>query len=204
MENIILSLKWANDHGIWDMLMFLAIPLAGLLWYRSRKRLERFSVHISYKFGTGHSLYPNVIYFVVRNLNDSPVVIARSNFRFTTRLKASASAHGNLATGDYEIKYRAVSDTDEIVSGNSHTTIMLRHRESHMAYVPIDDSLTEAGLKTLQEKRLPLLPSRPLGHLTFDLVSIDDRKPRVISMRIPACNIVKEARSYTLGFDPSK
>ena len=161
----------------------------------SRRRHDRFSLYPSYRIGTGHSLYPNVIYFAARNLGDSPLVICRPNFRPSKHLRVDDTAHGNLDTDDYEIKFRPVTSEYVVVPGNSYTTFMLRHRESAVAYLPIDRGYTEETFKALMGK--------PLGSIAFDIVTVGDRKPRVVRIRQTLRRIVAESHDLALGRDPA-
>jgi hypothetical protein len=205
MCHLIFFLRWLNEHGIWNILTFAGVGSISWVLWQSTRRLESFSLHMSYQFGTNHSLYPNVIYFVARNLNDSPIILARPNFRFNGKLKSGASAHGNLATGDYEIKFRQIHENNKVVGTElSHSTVMLRSRDSYMAYIPIEDTLTEENFLSIQSSRwLKIFWCRKLRSLTYDLVMVSDKKPKVRSMSIPVRNVVKEARTtYALGYDP--
>jgi hypothetical protein len=199
--NFLEWLKQANDYGIWDLLTFFSIPsILGLMWFRSRQRVEWFSLHVSYQMGRAHPKYPNVLYFLARNLNDSPIVVSRPNFRFTDRLKASKNAHGNLATRDYEIKFRRLDPQGEVEPGFSYTTILIRHRESYLAYIPFDDAMQLDEFKQLLAAK-PWFGSHsvPLGHLLFDIVEIEGGKPTVHSMRVPIRNVVEESAAYSTG-----
>ena len=122
-------LKWLADHGIWDMLTTLAAVSIGVFirtWYR--RRVPGFSVHVTYTVGTGHPLYPNTLNFEVRNLRDAPLLVLNPNFRFGSRLKAGNAAHGNTATGDYEIKFRPIDAKGVVSDPKSYTTIIRPHR----------------------------------------------------------------------------
>lgn len=190
-------LQFASAIDLWGLLTF-AFGLAGTVTavlIISRRRYDRFSLHPSYRIGTGHSLYPNVIYFAARNLGDSPVVVCRPNFRASKYLRVDDSAHGNLDTGDYEIKFRPVTPEYKVVSGHSYTTFMLRHRESAVAYLPIDRSYTEEMFQALEGK--------PLGELTFDIVTVGDSKPKVVRIRQTLRRVVRESHDLALGRDPA-
>jgi hypothetical protein len=188
-------LKWLADHGIWDMLTTLAAVSIGVFirtWYRHR--VPGFSVHVTYTVGTGHPLYPNTLNFEVRNLRDAPLLVLNPNFRFGRQLKAGNAAHGNTATGDYEIKFRPIDAKGVVSDWKSYTTIMLRHRDAAFAYVPFADGLTEKDLQGLIE-------AGKLGTLTLHVVLIRDPDPQVVAMSIPVRRISRAAHKPPLGGD---
>lgn len=192
-------LKEANTIGVWDILT-LMIGLAGAItaWLILRtRRHDRFSLHPSYRINTGHSLYPNVIHFIARNLADAPVVICRPNFKASHHLKISDTAHGNLETGDYELKFRMLNPDYSVVPGFSYTTIMLRHRESAMAYIPIDPSYSAADIAQA------ITSKKPLGWITFDIITVGDQKPRVVRLKQRLHRMAQEQYPLELGRDPA-
>lgn len=115
-------IKWAKDQGLWDFitagsgLLISAFVLGG-----QKKKIPEFSVHLTYSLGTGHKNYPNVLNIELRNLMDSPLVIGRPNFKFAKGIHAGRYAHGNTATGDYEIKFRPIGTDGQPVPGYSYT-----------------------------------------------------------------------------------
>lgn len=192
---IVQGLLWTNDHGIWDFLTFvsaLSITLFLRSWYK--RRIPGVSVHVTYSIGNDHHLYPNTLNFEIRNLLDSPLVAARPNFRFTKKLLPGSQAHGNSATGDYEIKFRMLSTSGFTTHGFSYTSIMLRHRENAFGYIPIDDSITE-------EKLVELAKRVCIGKLTLDVVLLKEGHPQVISMEIPVKYVHKLKHKPPLGSD---
>lgn len=192
-------LRTANELGVWDFLQFMlwvAGGTAAVLVYR-RRRYDQFSLHTSFRLGTGHSVYRNVLYFSARNLGDSPIVLCRPNFKPTKHLKLDDSAHGNLDTEDYELKFRYLDSRYKVEEGNSYTTLMLRHRQSAMAYIPISSDYTEESFGVLKG-------SRNLGWITFDIVAIGEGKPKVTRIRQQVKRVVLETHSFSLGFDPNK
>ena len=192
-------LRYAAGLALWDFLTFaLAIfgTLAALFVFR-RRRHKRFSLYPSYRLNTGHSLYPNVIYFAARNLDDAPVVVCRPNFKPSKHLRIADSAHGNLATQDYELKFRFVDSKYKVMKGNSFTTVMLRHREMAVAYVGIDKTYDLASFEKMAGKK-------DLGWITFDIVTVGEGKPKVIRMEQKVRRIAREAHDLELGFDPAR
>lgn len=186
-------LKWLTEHGIWDLLTFattLSISIFIGAWYR--RRVPGLSVYVTYSIATDHALYPNTLNFEVRNLRDAPLLLLNPNFRFTKILKAGQNAHGNSATGDYEIKFKLLTDKGEPSVDRSFTTMMLRHREAAFAYIPFEDSLDE---KSLLEKA----SKGKLGKLSLHVVLLSELKPRVISMSVPVQRIVKAPHYPPLG-----
>jgi len=197
METLINTLKFCADIALWDMLTCVAAVVgASALYVFFRRRHSGFSLYVSYRIGTGHSLYPNVIYFTAMNIADAPIVICRPNFRPSKHLSIDDTAHGNLDTLDYELKFRHISPDYKIVKGNSFTTILLRHRESAMAYLPIGRCYDDASFQALIGKKT-------LGWINFDIVTLGEGRPRIIRMKQKVRRIVKEAHSLELGFDPT-
>lgn len=190
-------LRWAADIALWDLLSFGLTVLAALwaLCYFSRRRYDRFSLYPTFRIGTDHSLYPNVIYFAARNIGDSPIVVCRPNFRPSGNLTMSDTAHGNLDTGDYELKFRYLDTKGRIVLGKSFTTILLHHRESALAYIPIGQTYSSESFETLVGKKT-------LGWITFDIVTVGEGKPKVIRMKQKVKRLAKEVREIELGDDP--
>ena len=197
METIISILKFCADIALWDMLTCIAAIIgASALYMFCRRRHSGFSLYVSYRIGTGHSLYPNVIYFTARNVADTPIVICRPNFKPSKHLGIDDTAHGNLDTLDYELKFRHIAPDYKIIKGNSFTTILLRHRESAMAYLPIGRCYDDASFHSLIGKK-------PLGWITFDIVTVGDGRPKIIRMKQKVRRIVREAHDLELGFDPA-
>jgi|GEM_PF-1459827 len=198
VEKLIKWLEFANNIGLWSLLAFVfaGIGAVAAALIISRRRYDRFSLYPSYRIGTGHSLYPNVIYFSARNLGDSPLVICRPNFRPSKHLRVDDSAHGNLDTDDYEIKFRPVTPEYKVIPGYSYTTFMLRHRESAVAYLPIDRSYTEEAFRALD--------GQPLGTISFDIVTVSDSKPRVVRIKQTLRRVAAESHEFELGRDPAR
>lgn len=198
MDHLISFLERAAQLALWDFLTFtlgLASAIAALLYFR-RRRHDRFSLYPSYRLGTGHSLYPNVIYFAARNLGDSPIVLCRPNFRPSKHLLVDDNAHGNLATEDYELKFRPLNAEGQVTGEHSFTTVMLRHRDSALAYLPISRSYDAADFGKL-------VNNRNLGWITFDIVTVAEGRPRVVRIRQEVRRLAMEPRDYHLGRDPA-
>lgn len=197
-------LKQLNEAGIWSLLPFViaAFPVSMLVVFLYKKRLPEFSVHLTYFCGNEHRLYPNTIHFEARNLFDSPVVISRPNFRFGKCLSPGRAAHGNSATGDYEIKFRSLDNEGKTTLGNSYTSLMLRHRESATAYIPFDDDLSEDAFTQLLLKTgffHKLFRRNVLGYLVLNVVLLKETTPIVVPMKIPVINVSKRHSSMLLG-----
>ena len=187
------TLKVLAEYGVWDILTLVsAVSISVLLglWYR--RRIPGLSVHLTYSIGTGHHLYPNTLNFEVRNLRDSPLLILNPNFRFSRRLAPGQNAHGNSATGDFEVKFRVLSSDGRPADQRSQVTEMLRHRQSAFAYIPIDESLDEA-------KFVQILKAGSTGKLYLHIVLIGTGKPRVVSMVIPMKGITRLPHKPPLG-----
>lgn len=204
MQHLDDAARWAADRALWDLLTFV-LALAGLgLWaVFYKRRVWGFALFPTYRFGAGHSLYPNVIYLTARNQRDVPIVVSRPNFRFAGELKAGDNAHGNLATGDYELKFRKLDRSYQVRQGDSYSTILLYHRQSAMAYIPIDDDLDEQGFIEMLRRKTLLGRPRPVGWVYFDIVLLAEGKPKVVRMKQPLTAVVKETRDLALGYDPN-
>lgn len=199
MCTVITFLERAAQLDLWDLLTF-AVGLLGAitaLFVLRRRRYVGFSLYPSYRIGTGHSLYPNVLHFTARNLLDSPIVVCRPNFRASKHLRVADSAHGNLDTGDLELKFRELDSSNKVKPGHSYTTIMLRHRESAMAYLPIDKDYTYESFDQIRGKK-------HLGWITFDIVVLGAGRPKVIHVKQKVKKIAVESHVHELGFDPAR
>lgn len=186
-------LEWLSDHGIWEIATFAtALSISIFIGALYRRRVPGVSVHVTYSIGTGHPLYPNTLNIEVRNLRDAPLLILNPNFRFTRRLKPGQNAHGNSATGDYEIKFRKLTKDGIPADPRSFTTEMLRHRETAFAYIPFEERLDEAGLLERSDKG-------KLGILSLHVVLLTDAKPRVVLMSVPVRQLTKAPHPPPLG-----
>ncbi|MBA3057573.1 MAG: hypothetical protein KJ614_16640 [Gammaproteobacteria bacterium] len=196
-------IKWAKDQGLWDFVTAgSGLLISSVLVSRWKKKIPEFSVHLTYSLGTGHKNYPNVLNIELRNLMDSPLVIGRPNFKFAPGLKAGRFAHGNTATGDYEIKFRPIGADGQPIPGYSYTHVMLRHREQAYSYLPLPDEWDEAMLcAALEPKRLWGFPitEKGLGTLFLNVVLLKDEKPKVITMAVPIIRIQKGVQTPRLG-----
>ena len=191
---IIDFLKFASSISLWDLLTYstaLIGTVITLIVVYKRKH-SSFSLYVSYSFGTGHSLYPNVIYFTARNLADSPIVVCRPNFKSANHFVVDDTAHGNVDTMDYELKFRQLSSSYTVVKGYSYATILLRHRESAVAYLPIGRDYNEASL-------LRFLKKRPIGWVTFDIITIGEGRPKVVRIKQKVKRVVREHRLIGIG-----
>ena len=196
-------IKWAKDQGLWDFLTAGAgLLISTVLVTRWTKKIPEFSVFLTYTLNTGHRNYPNVLNIEVRNLMDSPLVIGRPNFKFAKGLRGGKYAHGNTATGDYEIKFRPIGADGNIIPGYSYTHVMLRHREQAYSYLPLPDAWCEADLlAAAQSKRWFGLfrESTGLGTLYLNVVLLKDEKPKVITMAIPITELGPGIKAPILG-----
>jgi hypothetical protein len=196
-------IKWAKDQGLWDFitagsgLLISAFVLGG-----NKKKIPEFSVHLTYSLGTGHKNYPNVLNIELRNLMDAPLVIGRPNFKFAQGVKAGRYAHGNTATGDYEIKFRPIGTDGQPIAGYSYTHVMLRHREQAYSYLPLTDEWDEQALLAAiaPKRRWGIFKTeKGLGTLFLNVVLLKDEKPRVISMAVPVIRLHKGVSAPRLG-----
>ena len=199
-------IKWAKEQGIWDFLTAGAgLFISTIVVSKWRSRIPEFSVYMSYSLATGHPNYPNVLNIEVRNLMDSPIVFGRPNFRFAKGIKAGRFAHGNTATGDYEIKFRPIDSSGEPVPGYSYTVAMLRHRESAYSYLPLNDEWGEEDVFKACARSssfwrwLPWKKNTGLGTLHLNVVLLKEDKPKVISMRVPVVNLECGLKPPLLG-----
>jgi hypothetical protein len=198
-------IKWAKEQGLWDFitagsgLLISAVVLGG-----RKKKIPEFSVHLSYSMGTGHKNYPNVLNIELRNLMDAPLVIGRPNFQFAPDIKAGRYAHGNTATGDYEIKFRPIGTDGQPIEGYSYTHVMLRHREQAYSYLPLCDEWDEQALLAAiapqrRWRSCFFKTEKSLGTLYLNVVLLKDEKPRVISMAVPVIHLHKGVKAPRLG-----
>ena len=196
-------IKWAKDQGLWDFVTAgSGLLISTVLVSKWRKKIPQFSVHLTYSMGTGHRNYPNVLNIELRNLMDSPLVIGRPNFKFSEGIQAGRFAHGNTATGDYEIKFRPIGTDGQPIPGYSYTHVMLRHREQAYGYLPLPDAWDEAALMAAVAPRRRwgiFKTEKGLGTLFLDVVLLKDEKPKVISMAVPTIRLQKGIQAPTLG-----
>jgi len=203
LQLLLTGIKWAKEQGLWDFITAgSGLLISTVLFSKWRKKIPQFSVHLTYSIGTGHRNYPNVLNIELRNLMDAPLVIGRPNFKFSKDIKAGRFAHGNTATGDYEIKFRPIGTDGEPIPGYSYTHVMLRHREQAYGYLPLTDEWDEEKLKAvIEQKRFLKIfkTEKGLGTLFLDVVLLKDEKPIVISMAVPAIRLQKGIKTPKLG-----
>lgn len=196
-------IKWAKEQGLWDfMTAGSGLLISSVLVSKWKKKIPEFSVHLTYSLDTGHKNYPNVLNIELRNLMDSPLVIGRPNFKFAQGLTAGRFAHGNTASGDYEIKFRPIDVDGQTVPGYSYTHVMLRHREQAYSYLPLPDHWDEAALlAVIAPKRLwgILNSEKGLGTLFLNVVLLKDEKPKVITMAVPVIRLQRGVQAPKLG-----
>jgi hypothetical protein len=196
-------IKWAKDQGVWDFLTAGAgLLISTALVSKWKKKIPEFSVFLTYSLNTGHKNYPNVLNIEVRNLMDSPLVIGRPNFKFAKGLRGGRYAHGNTATGDYEIKFRPIGTDGKPIPGYSYTNVMLRHREQAYSYLPLPDDWSEADLlAAAQTKHCFGFFKRDVGFgtLYLNVVLLKDEKPKVIMMAVPITNLCRGIKAPLLG-----
>ncbi|HEV7272081.1 hypothetical protein [Pseudoxanthomonas sp.] len=173
-----------NDAGIWNILTVAIAAVIGRLLLSMRKQsVQKVSVHSVFRLETGHPQYRNVIAFEVRNLLDGPIVLHAPHFRFD-QLKPSRFAHGDTASGEFEVKFRpgAITGLSDKADARSWMTLLLRHRETAVSYVPIDDDIGK-------EAFLALLERNRLGALYLDVVEFTHNGPQVHRLRVPMRNL---------------
>lgn len=196
-------IKWAKDQGLWDFLTAGAgLLISTVLVSKWKKKIPEFSVFLSYSLNTGHKNYPNVLNIELRNLMDSPLVIGRPNFKFARGLRGGRFAHGNTATGDYEIKFRPIGPDGLPIPGYSYTNVMLRHREQAYSYLPLPDEWTEADLLAAAASKRWFgffKENKGFGTLYLNVVLLKDEKPKVIMMAVPITNLNRGVKAPILG-----
>lgn len=177
-------LKRVNDAGIWNILTVAIAAVIGRLLLSVRKQsLQKVSVHSVFRLETGHPQYRNVIAFEVRNLLDGPIVLHAPHFCFD-QLKPSRFAHGDTASGDFEVKFRPGAITGLADNDNPYSwmTLLLRHRETAISYIPIDDDISA-------EEFQALLQRKRIGALYLDVVEFTHNGPQSHRLRIPMRNL---------------
>lgn len=177
-------LKQVNDAGIWNILTVVIAAVIGRLLLSMRKQsVQKVSVHSVFRLETGHPQYRNVIAFEVRNLLDGPIVLHAPHFRFD-RLKPSRFAHGDTASGEFEVKFRpgAITGLSDKEDSRSWMTLLLRHRETAVSYIPIEDEIDKAAFLTLLDRNR-------LGALYLDVVEFTHNGPQVHRLRVPMRNL---------------
>lgn len=203
IQQPLIWIKWAKDQGLWDFLTAGAgLLISTALVSKWKKKIPEFSVFLTYSIGTGHKNYPNVLNIELRNLMDSPLVIGRPNFKFTGGLRGGRFAHGNTATGDYEIKFRPIGADGQTIPGYSYTHVMLRHREQAYSYLPLPEEWSESDIHALTNSKHGLKfwrRNKGLGTLFLNVVLLKDEKPKVVMMEIPITNLVRGKKAPMLG-----
>lgn len=185
LDTVADALKLLSEYGVWDILTLAsALSISYFLGIWQRRRVPGLSVYLTYTMGTGHPLYPNTLNIYVRNLRHAPILIFEPNFRFSKILKPGQLAHGNSATGDFEVKFRVLGGDGKPRESKSHVMEMLRHREEAFAYIPIDESLDQLRFSQLSRRG-------SLGRLYLQVVPFGSRRPRVVSMVIPIKGLVQ-------------
>ena len=104
--NLVDSLKWISEHGIWDMLQTVVLVgsvLIGvklLFFPRTRVRHLNFSTRIR----QGDPDFPLRVDLEIRNLTGRTAVISNAWFEFG-KLRPDARSQGDTPSGEFEVKF---------------------------------------------------------------------------------------------------
>ena len=120
-----------------------------------------------------------VLRIEIRNLSSDFVVISSPYIKLTG-LRPGPFAHLDSPSGEFEIKFRR-NETDD----HSEVACLLRHRDTALSYLPLDENQTDDQL-------LALSKSDDAGTLCLDLIHLG-RRPRVkkISVKLSGMSLYK-------------
>lgn len=135
-SNFLDSLKWANDHGLWELAQTVvlggsAIVGAKLLFFpKTRVRHLNFSTRIRADDGE----FPLRLDLEIRNLTGHTAVVSNAWFEFS-KLRPDPRAQGDTPSGEFEVKFPG-RDPLHL----TEVEYLVRTKESLFTYIPLDPS----------------------------------------------------------------
>jgi len=136
---IVAWMKWAHEHGIWEMINILVLVVSALIgftvlfWAKRRVRNLNFFVQRL----RDASNFPLKVCVEIRNYTGRSVVLSAPFFVYRG-LRPDPNARGDSPTGEYEVKF-----PDPRNQMLSEVECFLRHRENVSTWVPIDPTQTD-------------------------------------------------------------
>jgi hypothetical protein len=172
MDTFLDALRWAHEHGIWELASFLifvgGIIIGARFVFFPRRRIRNLNFYTRAARNT-HPQFPLIIYLEIRNYTGCTVVLS-SPFISYRNLRPPPEAHGDSPSGEYEIKF-----PDPGNQTLSEVEAFLRNKESTNTIIPLDPTHSDQEVRTaLSHKRL--------GSLTLTCTWLQD-KPVVEKLR---------------------
>jgi hypothetical protein len=150
MDYVVSFLKWSNDHGIWDAAQFLVVAFGlGIgvkLIFFPRRRIRNLNFFTRLE-RESHAQFPLRIHLELRNYTGTTVVLS-SPFFVYRELRPAPQAHGDIPSGEYEIKFP--NPTGQLLS---EVEYLLRNKESVVTFIPLDPQHSDDEVKKALERQ---------------------------------------------------
>ena len=168
MDNVLIFLKWTNDHGLWDFVQTLIILIGFVLGLKiiffPKKRIRNLNYFTQLRRNQ-HPQYALIIYLEIRNYTGRSVVISSPYFKFKS-IRPDPNARGDKPEGDYEIKFPNMQN-DML----AEVEYLIRNKEHVHTFIPLDPAHSDAEVENA-------LNNRQVG--TIDCIcTLLEEKPRV-------------------------
>jgi hypothetical protein len=165
------ALRWANDHGIWDLVQ--TVVLAGsavvglklLFFPKSRVRHLNFSTRIR----EATSDFPLRLDLEIRNLTGRSIVISNAWFEFG-KLRPDPNYLGDSPSGEFEVKFPGADP-----ASLTEVEYLIRNKESLQTFIALDPTL---GVAAAQAE----LARHRIGTINCTVTWLDER-PRSHKLR---------------------
>ena len=169
---ILIWLRWAEEHGIWDLISTVVLFLSALIGFAvifwSKRRVRNLNFFVRRVRDEDDSSYPLKVYVELRNYTGRSVVLSTPYFMYS-KLRPDANARGDSPSREYEVKF------PDMKGKLTEVEYLLRHRENVSTWVPVDPTHTDKDVdKAIQQ--------RNVGKLHFMCTWLQD-KPKVHELK---------------------
>ena len=172
MDDVFNALRWAHEHGIWELASFLSLVggiLIGLkLAFIPRRRIRNlnFAPNLARNQNQQFAL---AIYLQIRNYTGRSVVMSSAYIRYRD-LRPPPEVHGDLPSKEIEIKF-----PDPPNRNLTEVEYLLRHKENVQTIIPLDPTHSDQQAQTA-------LSRNRVGSLTVTCTWLQE-KPIVEKLR---------------------
>lgn len=143
-------LKWANDHGVWNVAQFVIVAVSfviGLkLIYFPKRRIRNLNFHARL-VRNERQKFQFFLYLELRNYTGRSVVLSSPYFRYMD-LRAPEGAHGDTPSGEYEVRFPS-----NVGRQLTEVEYLLRNKESVHTIIPIDPAHTDKEAQRAHDRR---------------------------------------------------
>ena len=145
MDQVFDALRWAHEHGIWELASFLilvgGIFIAVKLAFFPRRRIPYLNFYLR-PVRNQHPQFPFLIYLQIRNYTGRTVVLSSPYISYRD-LRPPPEAHGDLPSKEYEIKF-----PDPRNKELAEVEYLLRNKENVETIIPLDPTHTDQEVQT--------------------------------------------------------